>query len=455
MPSTILVIDDEDSMCSFMEIMLSKEGYKVSTTNSAREGVAKLRDKNFDLVIADLHMPEMNGIQVLKEIKTFKANQEILVMTAYASVDTAIEAMKLGASDYLTKPFNIEEIKLIIEKSIGRHKLIVENSNLKRQLLEGNSFDKFIGTSEVVIKLKKLAERVASSDATVLILGESGTGKDVIARAIHSQSPRHDGPFITINCAALPESLLESELFGHKRGAFTGAVKDKEGLFQVASGGTFFLDEIGNTSLTIQAKLLRVLEDKKIMPVGGTEPVDVDVRVLAATNSNLEEDVQSGLFRADLFYRLNVIPVHIPPLRERQTDIPLLIQYFIELNCRKMDVPMKDITDRAITLLSEFPWPGNVRELENTLERAVLLNRSDTLDISDFPDRLSQGVRVSPVSDKDPETPTLEAIEKAYIHFVMSQTAGNKREAARILAIDASTLYRKLDRYKLKSESAE
>jgi DNA-binding NtrC family response regulator len=450
MPASILVIDDEDSMCNFMEIMLAKEGYQVKSTTRGSEGVLLLKDQNYDLVIADLNMPELTGIDVLKEVKAFKKEQEFIVMTAYASVDTAIEAMKQGASDYITKPFKVDEIKLVIEKTINRKKLQQENTELKRQLQGDHSFDKFIGSSEVVIKLKKLAKRVATSDSTVLIRGESGTGKDLIAKAIHHHSQRCSGPFITINCAALPETLLESELFGHKKGSFTGAYKDKEGLFKVAGGGTFFLDEVGNMSLSLQVKLLRVLEEKRITPVGDTRPTDVDVRLIAATNADLEEEVKAGRFRPDLFYRLNVIPIYIPPLRERVEDIPLLVDCFMAKFASRTKSQVKRVSSQAMKLLTSYRWPGNVRELENTIERAILMNRTDTLDVTDFSEKLSQVEPVALVKDADPATPTLEFIEKAYIQYVMTQTRGKKAEAAKILGIDSSTLYRKLERYQLK-----
>ncbi|HVP06363.1 MAG TPA: sigma-54 dependent transcriptional regulator [Candidatus Acidoferrum sp.] len=454
MSPRILVIDDEDSMCNFMEIMLSKQGYRVDTANSGKAGVVLLKENNYDLVIADLNMPEMSGIDVLKTVKSFKKEQELIVMTAYASVDSAIEAMKQGAADYITKPFKVDEIKLVIEKTINRKKLVEENSALKRQLQTDNSFDKFIGNSEAIVKLKKLAQRVASSESTVLIRGESGTGKDLVARAIHHHSSRCSGPFVTINCAALPETLLESELFGHRKGSFTGAIKDKEGLFSVAGGGTFFLDEVGNTSLSIQVKLLRVLEDKKITPVGDTKPIDVDVRLIAATNADLEEDVKAGRFRKDLFYRLNVIPIYIPPLRERREDIPLLVDHFVAKYCARVNAGPKKIADHAMKLLANYHWPGNVRELENTIERAILLSRSDVLDMSEFPERLSQPEPTTLVKESEPTTPTLESIEKAYIQYIMTQTDGKKTEAARILGIDPSTLYRKIERYRLKDVPA-
>ncbi len=450
MPAKILVIDDEDSMCNFMEIMLAKEGYSVETACSGTEGLQLLKDHRYDLVIADLNMPDMTGIDVLKQVRTFKQDQDLIVMTAYASVDTAIEAMKLGAVDYITKPFKVDEIKLVIEKSISRKNLEKENTNLKKQLKGNNSFDNFMGTSDIVVQLKKTAARIAATDSTVLIRGESGTGKDLIAKAIHHHSPRCGGPFVTINCAALPENLLESELFGHKKGSFTGAIKDKDGLFKVADGGTFFLDEVGNTSVAIQVKLLRVLEEKKITPVGDTRPIDVDVRLIAATNSDLEADVKNGRFRADLFYRLNVIPIHIPPLRERKEDIELLTRHFVDRFCQKMNIPPKEISAEAMEILHKYGWPGNVRELENTIERAVLLNRSARLDVVDLPEKLGRSESIASVSDTEPGNPTLESIEKAYIHYVMTQTGGKKTKAARILGIDTSTLYRKLDRYNMK-----
>lgn len=450
MATKILVIDDEESMCNFMEIMLSKAGYKVDSVSSATAGVSMLKEKNYDLVIADLNMPEMTGIEVLKQIRAFKKDQDLVVMTAYASVETAIEAMKQGAADYITKPFKVDEIKLTIEKIINRRHLLIENDTLKKQLQGDHSFDNFIGVSEAVVKLKKLARRVASTDSTVLVLGESGTGKDLIAKAIHHHSPRCGGQFVTINCAAIPEQLLESELFGHKKGAFTGAIRDKEGLFKAADGGTFFLDEIGNTSLAIQVKLLRVLEDKTITPVGETKPIEVDVRLIAATNSDLEDDVKTGRFRADLFYRLNVIPLPIPPLRDRQEDIKLLTDCFLNKFCSKLDCAPKRISDEAVELLTAYRWPGNVRELENTIEQAVLLVRDDTIEASDLPDKIQTPPPVGVVQEAQPSTPTLESIEKAYIHFVMSQTDGKKAKAAKILGIDTSTLYRKIERYGLK-----
>ncbi len=448
MPGRILVVDDEQSMCDFMEIMLKKEGYEVATSVSGHEAVQMASSDNYDLIIADLMMPEMSGLELLKKVKSARPEQDFLVMTAFASVDTAIEAMKEGALDYISKPFKVDEIRLVIEKSVKNHNLKKENKELKEKIQKDTSFDNFVGQSEEVSKLKKLAQKVSATDSTVLIRGESGTGKDLIAKAIHSSSERSTGPFITINCAALPETLLESELFGYKKGAFTGAIKDKDGLFKVADGGTFFLDEIGNTSPAIQVKLLRVLEDKIITPVGDTRPVEVDVRLIAATNADLEEDVKGGRFREDLFYRLNVIPIQIPPLRERTEDIPILANHFISAFCQRSNLDLKILTPEALEVLRKYNWPGNVRELENCIERAVLLSRAGNIDVPDFPSKITEENTKSIISEDKPENPTLESIEKAYIYYIMNQTKGKKTKAAKLLGIDNSTLYRKLQRYK-------
>jgi len=452
MPGKILVVDDEQSMCDFMEIMLTREGYQVDKTDSGKTAVRLSESESYDLIIADLMMPQMSGLELLKKVKEENCEQDFIVMTAFASVDTAIEAMKLGALDYITKPFKVDEIKLVIEKSLNRKKLKNENKVLKVQLNKDSSFDNFIGKSDEIVKLKKLAGRVAASGSTVLIRGESGTGKDLIARAIHAASDRANGPFVAINCAALPETLLESELFGYKKGAFTGAVKDKDGLFKVADGGTFFLDEVGNTSPAIQVKLLRVLEDKVITPVGDTVPIEVDVRLIAATNADLEEAAKTDNFRSDLFYRLNVIPIFIPPLRERVDDITLLVNHFNLKYCQRANLELKEFSPDAMEALLRYDWPGNVRELENSIERAILLSRSNRIELSDFPTKIMENKGKTIVSEEQPGTPTLESIEKAYIYFVMNQSQGKKSKAAKILGIDNSTLYRKLERYKLKDQ---
>lgn len=450
----ILVVDDEESMCKFMQIMLKKEGYCVSTSQDAPTALERIKSENYDLVIADLMMPEMSGLELLSQAKSANPDLDFIVMTAFASVDSAIEALKKGAFDYITKPFKVDEIKIAVRKSLEQKEIVHENVQLKKELKTRFDFDCFIGNSPEIVKLKKMAEKISISDSTVLIQGESGTGKELIARAIHYHSPRSNKPFITINCAALPENLLESELFGHVKGSFTGAIKDKEGLFKVADGGTFFLDEVGMTSSAIQAKLLRALEEKEVNPVGGTAPIKVDVRLIAATNADLEQEVKLGNFRADLYYRLHVIPLRIPPLRERKDDIKLLSSYFIREYCRKMQTEEKDITEEAMKRLLSCKWLGNVRELENALEHAVLLSKGSQITVEDLPQDIKEGREIDLVTETQPTTPMLETIEKAYIFWVLNQTGWQKSKAASILGIDSSTLYRKIEKYKLKSPSS-
>ena len=447
----ILVVDDEESMCKFMEIMLKKEGYSVVTSQNASSALQRVKSEEYDLVIADLMMPEMSGLELLSLVKSIDTDVDFIVMTAFASVDSAIEALKKGAFDYITKPFKVDEIKIAVKKSLEQKKIARENVQLKKELKTEFDFDSFIGNSLEIVKMKKMTEKIARSDSTVLIEGESGTGKELIAKAIHYHSPRSDQPFVTINCAALPENLLESELFGHVKGSFTGAIKDKDGLFKVADGGTFFLDEVGMTTPAIQAKLLRALEEKEITPVGGTVPIKVDVRLIAATNADLEQEVKLGNFRADLYYRLHVIPIRIPPLRDRKDDIKLLSSYFVKKYCQKTQTEEKTISDEAMTRLLSCQWPGNVRELENAIEHAVLLSRGNQITLEDLPQKIKEGDQTDLVTEEEPATPTLETIEKAYIFWVLSQTGWQKGKAASILGIDSSTLYRKIEKYKLKS----
>ncbi|MCH7878540.1 MAG: sigma-54-dependent Fis family transcriptional regulator, partial [candidate division Zixibacteria bacterium] len=341
----ILIVDDEESLRSFMEIMLKKEGYAVSLSASGAEALAEIERAKYDLVVTDLMMPEMTGIELLGKVKAQENAPEFIVMTAFGSVGSAIEAMKLGAAEYIIKPFNVDEIKLVISRTLDKGNLVRENSALKKELGRDVAFDSIVGVSDSMQRAIKLAQQVSQSDATVMIRGESGVGKDLMARAIHNCSGRSAHPFVTINCAALPENLLESELFGHKKGSFTGAVNDKEGLFQSADKGTLFLDEIGNVSMGMQVKLLRVLEDQLVTPVGETKPVKVDVRLIAATNSDLEADVAAGSFRHDLYYRLNVIQLDIPSLRGRPEDIPVLAEFFIKKHCRRAGDKDKSLTD--------------------------------------------------------------------------------------------------------------
>ncbi len=446
----ILVVDDEESMCKFMQIMLGKEGYEVATAQGGNQALEEIRRNSYDLVIADLMMPGISGIELLSQVKSYNPDINFIVMTAFASVDTAIEALKNGAFDYITKPFKVDEVKIAIRKSLEHRRITKENISLKKELHREFSFTNFIGDDPQITKMKEMGKKIAESDSTVLVCGESGTGKELVAKAIHYHSRRSERRFVSINCAAIPEGLLESELFGHTKGAFTGAVKDKEGLFMVANEGTFFLDEVAITSPAIQAKLLRVLEEKEMTPVGGTKPINVDVRLIAATNVDLEGEVKLGNFRADLFYRLNVIPITIPPLRERKDDIKLLTYYFINKYCGARGVKEKTISEKALEKLMAHRWPGNVRELENAMERAVVLSRKEQIEVEDLPENVKVEDRIGLIKEAKPTSPTLEEIEKAYISWVLKEANWHKAKAAKLLGIDSSTLYRKIERYKLK-----
>ena len=451
----ILVIDDEASMGEFMRIMLGREGYEVTAEASAQNALRDLKrsqrnpENRYDLLITDLMMPEMSGLEILTEVKKIDPELEVIVMTAFGSIDTAVEALKKGANDYVTKPFKVEEIKISIKKAIEQKQIKRQNITLKETLTTG--FESFIGGSESILEVKRMAAKAAATDVNVLITGESGTGKEVLSRAIHAESRRKSGPFLTINCAALPESLLESELFGHMKGSFTGAVKDKTGLFAAAVDGTFFLDEIGETSPAIQAKLLRVLEEKEITPVGATKPIPVDVRVIAATNARLQEMVDHGAFRPDLYYRLNVFIIDIPPLRQRPGDIELLATHFLRRHSAKLDMAEKTIVDEAMELLKSYAWPGNIRQLENVLERTVMLAKNEEISIEDLPEEIRRSTKKTGAARSESLglDPNLETMEKAYIYYTLHQTGWNKSKAAKILGIDLSTLYRKIDRYSL------
>ncbi|MCD6097691.1 sigma-54-dependent Fis family transcriptional regulator [bacterium] len=449
----ILVVDDEESMCKFMRIMLSKSGYEVATALSAKEALALLDKSSFDIAILDIKMPEMSGVELLREIRKKNQTISVIMMTAYASLETAIEALREGASDYITKPFQISEIRHSIKRILEERELREENVLLREQVSEGASIDEFVGSSPKILEMKELIKTIAPTDSTVLILGESGTGKELVARAIHRLSGRADAPFISVNCGALPEQLLESELFGHKKGSFTGAVRDKEGLMKAADRGTLFLDEIGDTSMAIQVKLLRAIEEKEIIPIGSTSSVKVDVRIIAATNSNLEDMVRKGAFRADLYYRLNVFPISIPPLRERREDIIPIADHFLKKLVNRMnDKREVHFSETAKKLLKKAYWAGNVRELENVIERAYFLSKDGVITERELPEHIRKGEQ--PIAQRRKQSLVggilpLEEIEKAYIFYTLNRVGWKKTEAARALGIDPSTLYRKIEKYKL------
>ena len=441
----ILVVDDEQSMTQFLGIVLRKEGYNVTTANNGRDALEKVRAEAFDVVITDIKMPGMDGIQLLQGIKKQDPAVPVVIMTAYASQQSAIDAVNMGAFQYLIKNAKNDEIKLIVRNAIEMRRVRVENQYLKRELRKGHDEKVIIGSSEEMRRVFKMVEKVADSEATILIQGESGTGKELIAKEVHYRSRHAQGPFVSINCGAIPRDLLESNLFGHVKGSFTGAVRDSQGLFQVAEGGTFFLDEVGETPLATQVKLLRALQEREIIPVGGTQPIKIDCRLVAATNADLEREVAEGRFRADLFYRLNVIPVKLPSLRQRRDDIPLLVDHFLKRHASG-GTP-KAVSKEAMDLLLKYDWPGNVRELENVMERSLILDESGVIGPEDLSDKIRLGTSHRGSLIIDSPTLTLEELEKEYILKVLDSTRWQKKRASDILGINASTLYRKLIAY--------
>jgi len=446
----ILVVDDEKSMCQFLSIMLRKEGYEITTVNNGKKAIEEITAAKFDVVLTDIKMAGMDGMEVLQEVKRLDPSMPVIIMTAYASQKTAIEAVNQGAFHYLIKHAKNDEIKMVVRNALDMRRVKTENVYLKKQLRKAGDLKTIIGKSDEMQKVYQMVDKVADTESTILVYGESGTGKELIARAIHQRSSRANGPFVSINCGALPESLLESELFGHVKGSFTGAIRDKEGLFKVAQGGTFFLDEIGETSPTIQVKLLRVLQEREVIPVGGTNPIKVDVRLVAATNADLEKAIKQERFRADLYYRLNVIPIHLPPLRKRRDDVPLLVQHFL----RKYndDLPterQKGINKDAMELLVNYDWPGNVRELENVVERATILEDTSQITVESLPDKLRVPGGGSSQLITERAQVTLDELEREYLIKVLNDTNWQKKRASQILGINASTLYRKIQRYGL------
>ncbi len=445
----VLIVDDESGILDSLRILLKTEGFQPFTAHGGRQGIEKIDELRPDIVLTDVRMPDITGVQVLSHARQVDSDLPVILMTAQATLQSAMQAVNEGAFYYIQKPFRNDELIAILKRAAEHRKLRVENHSLKQEIRRRDKSDSSrpIGRSKSWLEVLRLAETVAPTDSTVLITGESGTGKEVIARYIHDLSARVDHSFLSINCGALPESLLESELFGHVKGSFTGAVKDKMGLFAAADNGTFFLDEIGETTPSTQVKLLRVLQQREVIPVGATESINVNTRVLAATNRDLEEEIKRGAFRADLFYRLNVIAVHLPPLRQRTDDIPLLAESFLHRSGLARQEPAKVLSEDALDALMAYSWPGNVRELENALERAVILSPGDTIKVDALPERVTARRAEPLVSERAPVTPTLEAIERAYIQWVLQNEGGNKSRAADMLGIDPSTLYRKLARY--------
>ena len=452
----ILVADDEPSMREFLDIMLKKEGYKVSLASNGEE-VAKLAENDlFDLVLLDIRMPKLDGLSALKKIKANAPETVVIMITAYASADTAIKAMKEGAYDYITKPFKVEEIKLIIKNALEKKNLQKENVLLKQAVRDRFHFGNIIGQSPKMVALYDLLEKVSPTKTNILVTGESGTGKELVAKAIHYNSPRKDKPFVTLNCGAIPESLIESELFGHMKGAFTDAIATKKGLFEVADEGTIFLDEISELPLLMQVKLLRVLQDKEFKRVGGTEDIRVDVRIIAATNKELEEAVKEKRFREDLFYRLNVIQIKLPPLRDRREDIQTLANHFLKKYSQELNKNISKISPEALQILLNYEYPGNVRELQNIIERAVALESSPDLTAHNLSSYLSEQplLRKGPIDIDIPNEgidleKMVEDLERTLLLKALDRTKGIKKKAAELLHINFRSMRYRLEKYGL------
>ncbi len=452
----ILIVDDEQSMCDFLSILLSGEGYTVKSTINPSAALSLIRsENNIDMVITDVKMPEMDGLDLLKSLKEHNPDIIVIMITAYSTTENAVEAMKLGAYDYLIKPFKVDEIKIIVQKAFQNKSLEMENRLLRSQMKQQQKFDDIIGVSPEIHRIFNTINKIADLGSNVLITGESGTGKELIAKAIHQKSYRKDKPFVTVNCGALPENLLETELFGHMKGSFTGAIQNKAGLFEIADGGTFFLDEIAETTPAIQIKLLRVLNDRKFMRVGGVKDITVDVRIVAATNRDLEYLVQNRIFREDLYYRLNVIPIHIPPLRERVNDIPLLAEHFLMKCSETCGRSHMSISEDAIKKLQNYNWPGNIRELENVIERCVALESSNSITVKSLPGYIQHSRQDAP--DKLKTIPEqgldLERIvgdyEKEFLIKALKRTNGVKKDAAGLLGISFRSFRYRLKKYGL------
>jgi DNA-binding NtrC family response regulator len=438
-------------MIQFLSILLSKEGYEIVVARSGRDALARAEEETFDVVVTDIKMPgEIDGLGVLSGIKKLDPSIPVVIRTAFASQKSAIDALNRGAYQYLEKSAKNDEIRLVIKNALAMRRVQSENVLLKRQLKRTDDAKEIIGHSEQIQRVLKLVEKVADSDSTILIVGDSGTGKELIAKRIHYLSRRGDGPFVSINCGALPKDLLESNLFGHVKGSFTGAVRDQEGLLAVAGGGSFFLDEVGETLPATQVKLLRALQEREIIPVGGTKPRKIDVRLIAATNADLERSVAENRFRADLYYRLNVIQIRLPALRERKEDIEEMVEHFL----KKLTVGKepKTVGKEARDALLAYDWPGNVRELENVIERAVILTENGVITQEDLPERVLQGGKGRGSLVIDNPTMTLDELEREYILKVLHHTGGQKKRASEILGINPSTLYRKLLAYGLLHE---
>ena len=454
MKARILIVDDDDVSCRLFAEVLEGHGHEVQKAHSGEEALDRLRTEAYDLLLVDVRMPGITGLDVSRTMRQEQPELPIIVMTAFGSIETAVEAIHEGAFDYVSKPMNLDELRKIVSRALGQRELHAQSHRKINQLENPEQQKTVIGRSPAMVEVFKMVARVAPTKSTVLILGESGTGKEVIARSIHQHSARAQRPFVAVDCGALTETLLESELFGHARGAFTGAVADKKGVFQSASGGTCFLDEIGDISPNMQSKLLRVLQEEEVRPVGARDWVKVDVRVLAATNKDLAEQMKNGAFREDLYYRLNVVTIRLPPLRERREDIDALVQIFIRRSTQLARKQITAISNDAMDRLKNYSWPGNIRQLENAIEQAVVLSNHPVLTLDDLPREVREDLPPSYDSAEGrqlsfSDTPTLEEIKKRYALYVINRVRGNISRAAKVLDVDRRSLYRMLARWKI------
>ena len=443
-PYKILIVDDELSVRTSLKEWFLEEGFTVETAESGEDALNKMHTGPYDLILLDIKMPGMDGITLQKKIKEIDEDAIIIIMTAYASVDTAVEALKLGAFDYVTKPFDPDDLSQLIRNALKQKELTSENVQLKEKISELSGVDDIIGQSEEMKRVFEMVDTVAETDSTVLIRGESGTGKELIARAIHSRSKRRYFPIVAVNCGAIPETLLESELFGHEKGAFTGAQYRRKGKLELANGGTLFLDEIGDISFKMQIDLLRVLEGKRFTRLGGSEEISVDFRLICATNKNLEKLVEEEKFREDLYYRINVFSIFLPPLRKRKSDIIMLANHFIQKYARSMGKPKKSIASNVQEMMLEYSWPGNVRELENAIERAMVIGKGPEITIEDLP------LHINTTEKSNSGKVKLSDLEKDHILRMLEETGGNVTKAANLLGIDRVTLYNKMKKYGVK-----
>lgn len=458
--SNILVVDDEPSYRQILTLVFESEGHELRIASNGREALQRLNEEPADLVVSDIRMPDMDGIEMLRNIRETMPDVAVVFMTAHASVETTREAFKLGADDYIEKPFDVDEMKLIVNKALEKRALIDENRAFKRAQRERGSIKNIIGNSSKMHAIFQMIETVAEVQSTVLVTGESGTGKELVARAIHDLSPRAEKPFVSINCGAFTETLLESELFGYIKGSFTGANSNRKGLFEAAHNGTIFLDEIGEMSPAMQVKLLRVLQERKVRPVGAHEEISIDARVIAATNRDLKQMSTDGSFREDLFYRISVIPIHLPPLRERTEDIPDLIEHFLQKFCDQSGRRLT-VSSKSMQILENYVWSGNVRELEHTIERAVALERTDEIQPERLPEHVSNynSERIKAEFDLPEDglnlSVHLDNLEKAYVMEALRLTAGNQTKAADLLQMQVRSLRHLLDKHNIRSLSAQ